>query len=131
MPDNLMTEQILLVDDNSIQATTRKAILERVGFTVKTFISAKEALLYLKEDTHNSVGLVITDHLMPELSGTAFVFQLRALNQTVPVVVLSGLDDAEEEYKDYNIIFRTKPIAPDELQSLAIRLLSTHASHAV
>lgn len=126
-----MTEQILLVDDNSIQATTRKAILERVGFSVKTFISAREALLFLKEDTQNSVGLVITDHIMPELSGTAFVFQLREWNKTVPVIVLSGMEEAEEEYKDLNIIFRTKPIAPDELQALAIRLLSAHASHAV
>ena len=126
-----MPEQILLVDDNSIQATTRKAILERVGFSVTTFTSAKDALLFLKEEGKDSVGLVITDHIMPELSGTAFVFQLRQWNQKVPVIVLSGLEEAEDEYKGYNIIFRTKPIAPDELQALAIRLLNTPISQTV
>ncbi len=119
-----MHEQILLVDDNPIQATTRKAILERVGFTVKTFFSAKDALLYLREDKEESVGLVITDHIMPELSGTAFVFQLRQQNRHVPVIVLSGMEEAEVEYQEFNIIFRTKPIAPDELQALAVRLLN-------
>ena len=116
-------EQILLVDDNSIQATTRKAILERVGFSVKIFLSAEEALLYLKEDTAASIGLVITDHIMPEMPGTAFVRQLRQMNRGIPLVVLSGLEDAEAEYRDYDVVFRVKPIAPDELQSLVVRLL--------
>ncbi|HUZ03868.1 MAG TPA: response regulator [Acidobacteriaceae bacterium] len=120
---NETLEQILLVDDNSIQAATRKAILERVGFSVKIFLSAQEALLYLQNDTNAPVGLVITDHIMPEMPGTAFVHQLRQSNRLIPVVVLSGLEDAEEEYREYNVIFRVKPIAPDELQALAVRLL--------
>ncbi len=119
-----MYERILLVDDNPIQAVTRKAILERVGLSVQTFTSARDALLFLQADVEKSIGLVIVDHIMPELSGTAFVRQLREWNPQIPVVVLSGLDEAEAEYQDYNVIFRPKPIAPDELQALAVRLLN-------
>ncbi|HUZ05405.1 MAG TPA: response regulator [Acidobacteriaceae bacterium] len=120
-----MQSHILLVDDNPIQAVTRKAILERKGFSVKTFTSARGALRFLEEDVEESIGLVITDHIMPELSGTAFVCQLRDINSQIPVVVLSGLAEAEEEYQEYNVVFRTKPISPDELQALAISLLQS------
>ncbi len=122
-----MHEQILLVDDNPIQAVTRKAILERVGLSVQTFTSARDALLFLQADVQKLIGLVMVDHIMPELSGTAFVRQLREWNTQMPVIVLSGLDEAEAEYQDYNVIFRTKPIAPDELQALAVHLLNASA----
>ncbi|MGC9291566.1 MAG: response regulator [Acidobacteriaceae bacterium] len=120
-----MMPQVLLVDDNPIQAVTRKAILERVGFTVKTFLSAKEALRFIENDVECAINMVITDHIMPEMSGTAFVCQLRELNSQVPVIVLSGMAEAEEEYEEYNVVFRTKPIAPDELQAMAIGLLDS------
>jgi CheY-like chemotaxis protein len=124
-----MMPQVLLVDDNPIQAVTRKAILERVGFTVKAFLSAKEALHFIESDVECAINMVITDHIMPEMSGTAFVCQLRELNSQVPVIVLSGLAGAEEEYEEYNVVFRTKPIAPDELQAMAIGLLDTPIIH--
>ena len=120
-----MAVQILLVDDNPIQAITRRLILEHSGFSVKTYTSAKQALNALEMDTEHAIDLVITDHIMPELSGTAFVCQLREINSQIPVVVLSGMAEAEEEYQDYNVIFRTKPIAPHELQALVVGLVNS------
>ncbi|HEX4022943.1 MAG TPA: response regulator [Acidobacteriaceae bacterium] len=126
-----MQPQILLVDDNPIQAVTRKAILERTGFSVKAFNSAREALRFLKEEEGKSIELVITDHIMPELAGPAFVRLLRDINPQIPVVVVSGLADAENEYQGYNVVFRTKPVAPDELQALAISLLDSPINEIV
>lgn len=120
-----MAPQILLVDDNPIQAVTRRAILERTGATVKTFLSAKEALRYIESATEGDFRMIITDHIMPEMSGTAFVCGVRKWSKRVPIVVLSGLAEAEQEYQEYNVVFRTKPVSPDELQALAVGIIDT------
>jgi DNA-binding NtrC family response regulator len=119
-----MTADILLVDDNAVQATTRRSILMRTGRTVAIAGGASQAL-HLLEDSRlaSSLGLVITDHCMPGMNGPAFVAELRELLPSVPVVVLSGFPDVEPEYDDLNVVFRMKPVAPDQLIKLAEALL--------
>ena len=83
-----------------------------------------EALAMLRDASLlNSLGLVITDHCMPGMNGPEFVRRLRERLPFVPVVVLSGLPDVEDEYQETNIIFRMKPVAPDQLIALAESLL--------
>ena len=55
---------------------------------------------------------------MPEASGAEFVKLLREVNPTVPVIVITGLAEAEEEYVGLNVTFRQKPCPPVELISL-------------
>jgi DNA-binding response OmpR family regulator len=69
------------------------------------------------------VGLVVTDHLMPGMNGPEFVSRLRTRFPDLPVVVLSGLAEAEDEYDDLDVIFRVKPFPPDELLALVRSLL--------
>ena len=71
----------------------------------------------------DTLGLVITDHCMPRMNGPQFVDLLRRRLPTVPVLVLSGLPDVEEEYDGLDIVFRVKPMAPDQLLSLVDALL--------
>ncbi len=115
-----MAADILLVDDNCIQATTRKAILARSGRSVALASDGRQALDFLKE---SSVGLVITDHLMPGMNGPEFVSQLRLSYPNLPVLVLSGLAEAEDEYRDLDVMFRVKPFPPDELLALVRSVL--------
>ena len=61
------------------------------------------------------IGLIITDHLMPEMSGAEFVHELRSTHAAIPVMVISGLEEAETEYAGMNVLFRLKPLLPDEL----------------
>ena len=115
----MMSRQILLVDDNAIQATTRRIILEKTGCSIKVSSSAAEALEYLADPARlAATGLLITDHLMPNMNGPELVAQLRDQDIDIPVVVLSGLPDAELQYEDLNIIFRLKPFPPDSLIEL-------------
>jgi CheY-like chemotaxis protein len=120
-----MIAEILLVDDNCIQATTRKAILARSGRSVAVACNGEQALMMLEQTgTPTPVGLVVTDHLMPGMNGPAFVDQLRSRFPDLPVLVLSGLADAEDEYQDLDVIFRVKPFAPDDLLALVRSLLA-------
>ncbi len=111
-----MSANILLVDDNPIQAATRRMILEKSGRPVKVAEDGLAALaLFPAEGPDCPFRMIITDHLMPEMNGPELVRTLRDRCVTVPVLVLSGLPDAEAAYEGLNVIFRLKPFAPDAL----------------
>lgn len=119
-----MTADILLVDDNAVQATTRRTILLKTGRTVAIASDAIRALEMLKDRALlDSLGLVITDHSMPGMNGPEFVAELRDRLPLVPVVVLSGFPDVESEYEGLNIQFRMKPVPPDQLIAMVQGLL--------
>ena len=111
-----MTSAVLLIDDNAVQAATRQTILRRAGYFVLAVLNPRRALEQLKNDEFPAdIGLIITDHLMPEMSGAAFVHELRETHAELPVMVISGLEDAEPEYAGMNVLFRLKPLLPDSL----------------
>ena len=84
----------------------------------------QQALELLNEPgSVDPIGLVITDHLMPVMSGPEFVAELRRRGYTLPVIVLSGLPDAEAAYQGLNVVFRLKPFDPDSLIRLVQDLL--------
>jgi CheY-like chemotaxis protein len=118
----VMSADILLVDDNAIQAATRKAILIRSGHSVVVAGDGKQALEYLRKA--GPVSLVVTDHLMPGMNGPEFVTLLRSEYPQLPVLVLSGLPEAEDDYVDIDVIFRVKPLPPEQLIGLVRTLLS-------
>lgn len=111
---------ILIVDDNPIQAVTRRLILERAHLPVVLADSGQSAVEKMQSGEHFS--MLITDHLMPEMSGPELVKHVRATS-TMPILVLSGLPEAEAEYDGLDVFFRLKPIQPEELISLSKTLL--------
>jgi CheY-like chemotaxis protein len=117
-----MTSRILLVDDNHIQSATRRSILEVSGRQVCVALQGGQALELLN-NPENSIGLIVTDHLMPVMSGPQFVAEVRRRGFTLPVVVLSGLPDAESAYDGLNVVFRLKPCDPESLIRLVQELL--------
>lgn len=114
--------QVLLVDDNPLQLTTRQAILRRAGVDVHVATTAQSALALLRAHA-DQIKLVVTDHVMPEASGTEFVRLLREVTPELPVIVVSGMAEAEDEYSGMNVTFRQKPIQPDDFISLVRRQL--------
>ena len=89
------------------------------GFEVCTASTAESAHALLRsEPGSESVGVIVTDHILPDASGAEFVRQLRELKPSVPVIVITGLPDAEAEYAGLGVIFRQKPCPPPELIAL-------------
>jgi CheY-like chemotaxis protein len=119
-----MTSRILLVDDNHIQSATRRAILEGCGRDVNIAQQGRQALELLDQpDATLGIGLIITDHLMPVMSGPEFVAEVRRRGFTLPIIVLSGLPDAESTYEGLDVVFRLKPFDPDSLIRLVQDLI--------
>lgn len=119
-----MSSAVLLLDDNAIQAATRQTILKRAGYFV---IAALNPARALEQFQHNEfpeeIGLVITDHVMPGMSGARFVQELRKIRPVLPVLVISGLEEAEAEYDGLNVVFKLKPLLPDLLLETVHKLL--------
>lgn len=112
--------KLLLIDDNPVQLRIRETVLRDAGFDVTVATTAASALALLRSETNTgSVGAIITDHVMPGASGADFVRELRKVNREVPVIVVSGMAEAEEEYEGLNVSFRQKPCPPPELIALA------------
>ena len=109
--------QVLLVDDNPIQLSVRETVLRNAGFQVSVATTAGSALATLRA-FGDHIGVIVTDHLMPEASGSELVRQIRASGNWIPVIVLSGLTEAESEYQGLEVVFRVKPLPPPELIAL-------------
>ena len=111
--------QVLLLDDNPVQLTVRELVLRKAEIETHVATNAPSALALLRSDLgRQKIGAVVTDHLMPNMDGVEFVKQLRAFNPKMPVIVISGLPDADQEYNGLNVIFRLKPCDPEDLIAL-------------
>jgi DNA-binding response OmpR family regulator len=111
-----MPSTLLLIDDNAVQAATRQTILRRAGHFVIAALNPSRALEQIQTGEFPAeIQLVITDHMMPEMSGADFVRALRKTHPRLPVLVISGLQDAEEEYSGLDVTFRMKPVLPENL----------------
>jgi CheY-like chemotaxis protein len=119
-----MTPTVLLIDDNAVQAATRQTILKRAGYFVIAVLSPERALEQFRGDEFPSpIDLIITDHVMPGMNGAEFVRKVRDFSPDVPVLVISGMEEAESEYEGLNTHFRLKPLLPDNLLASVHRLV--------
>ncbi len=126
-----MQRTILLIDDNAIQAATRQTILKRAGYFVIPVLNPQRALEQFQgKEFPAPIDLVITDHIMPGMSGAEFVGELRKSHPDLPVLVISGMEEAEEEYANFNVTFRLKPVMPEQLLSTVSRMAEGEAPAA-
>lgn len=120
--------EVLLIDDNPLQLRVREAVLRNGGFRVEVATTAVSALALL-HTLADRIGVVVTDHAMPEHSGSELVRAIRAENNWLPVIVLSGLPEAMAEYDGLDVVFRVKPLPPTELIELVQTCLRQGTGH--
>jgi CheY-like chemotaxis protein len=120
--------QVLLVDDNPVQLSVREAVLRKAGFQVSIATTAESALATLRT-LGDRIGVIVTDHLMPGRSGPELVRRIRAENDWIAVIVLSGMPDANSEYEGLEVVFRAKPLPPPELIELVRSSLAQANRH--
>jgi CheY-like chemotaxis protein len=127
--NSFMTPGVLLIDDNAVQAATRQAILRRGGYSAIAVLNPRRALEQLRgRDFPVPIRLIITDHVMPEMNGSAFVKELRLMDPEMPVMVISGLEEARQEYAGMNVEFLLKPLHPEHLLENVQHLVESSGS---
>jgi DNA-binding NtrC family response regulator len=82
-------ESILVVDDEHTVTAVVLKVLRRFGYTVTVINNPKKALDRFKT-TPNAFDLLLTDLTMPELSGLRLAAEMRAIDNTLPVVLMTG-----------------------------------------
>ncbi len=103
----------LLVDDEELVRVSTADMLTDLGYSVVEAASGEAAMRLLEQGRR--FDLLITDHLMPGLSGTELVRAVRAARPEVPVLLVSGYGEREE--LDADLPRLTKPFRKDELAS--------------
>jgi CheY-like chemotaxis protein len=103
-------ELILCVDDEENQLAVRKLVLESKGYAVLTAASGQQALGLLAQ---HQVDLVLSDHLMPGLTGAELARQIKAQMPELPVILISAVNEipADAAYADLFMSKLDGPIA--------------------
>ncbi len=83
-------EVVLLVDDDSAVMRLSRRVLERLGYQVLTAATPAEALHLARDERAGDVHLLITDVVMPGMSGRALADQLLTLYPDIRVLFMSG-----------------------------------------
>ena len=113
---------VLLAEDDPALRRYLQIVLLRAGYNV---FAASDGLEAMKLLLSHSFDVVVTDAVMPNLSGHELCRFVRSSERLshLPLVLLSALDpkNAETEQAD---VFLTKPISPERLLECLERLVS-------
>jgi CheY-like chemotaxis protein len=101
----------LLVDDEELVRNSAAEMLDELGYTVHQASSAEEAIHLLNGGL--SVDVLVSDHLMPGMSGAELARLMLAEKKVRRVLIISGY--AEEEGLDFSLPRLTKPFRQHQL----------------
>jgi CheY-like chemotaxis protein len=111
------TETILVAEDQSEVRALARMILGRHGYTVLEARSGAEALEIVREHA-TPIDLLLTDVIMPVMSGRELVTELERTHPHIRVLYASGYtDEAIERHGmlDPGLAFLQKPFTPKSL----------------
>jgi two-component system cell cycle sensor histidine kinase/response regulator CckA len=107
------TETILMVDDEELLLTMGQTILSSYGYTVLVAISGKKALeIFAKNEC--PIDLLLTDLVMPNMSGRELVEQVRQVSPFTRILCTSGFIRPSLE-EQYHASYLQKPFTSRDL----------------
>jgi two-component system, NtrC family, sensor kinase len=121
----MATTPILIIDDEPGVLEGLRDFLEDEGYEVHEAMEAKEGLKVFQSVKPN---LVLTDLRMPGMSGMELIGEIRKINTTTPIIVLTGygtLESAIDAIRLNVFDFITKPIELDFLKTTLEKAKST------
>ena len=117
--------RILLVDDETTVRQFGGQYLRDSGHYVETADDGEQALQRFKDDKWD---LVITDRVMPKLSGDGLAKAIRKLDATIPIILITAFADrssgSEAENAPFAMILR-KPFTRETLTAAVSSCLLT------
>ena len=112
-------KRILVVDDERSIRTTVKIFLEEAGYAVDVAEDAEAAMAVLRR---KPVDLVLTDIILPRVSGVDLLRQIRQISPDVQVVMMTGeptLETAAEARNLGAVDYLQKPFGKKDILKAA------------
>jgi CheY-like chemotaxis protein len=115
--DRLKRLSVLAVDDDPLVRLGMVAMIEDLGHDVAEAGSAAEALALLA--TPHPIDVVITDHSMPGMTGTALIAEIGRLYPSIMTVLATGYGDATPDgVIAADIVRLRKPFTEDDVAAV-------------
>jgi signal transduction histidine kinase/CheY-like chemotaxis protein len=114
----------LLVDDEDLVRSSTADMLVEMGFQVIESNSGADALQKLTRLPH--IDLLVTDHLMPAMTGPELARAVRRERPRTAIVVISGYSEASDMPPD--LLHLEKPFLQADLATTVARALSVPAA---
>ncbi len=117
-------ERVLLVDDEVAVVRATKDLLEDCGYAVEAFTQPASALKQFLA-LSNAFDVVVTDNLIPEMTGLEFAQAIRESNASIPIVLMSGYIDDKADRNPAITVSISKPTSGRELSNLIQQVVQT------
>ena len=125
--ENDRQTSVLLAEDDRALRRLLEVVLERAGYRV---FSASDGIEAMKLVLSASIDIVVTDAMMPNLSGHEFCRFLRnspSLSH-LPIILLSALERKDNAGPEQADVFLAKPVSGETLIACIEKLLATKNS---
>ena len=112
--------RVLLVEDDPCVATASKAVLEHLGYLVMMANDGRQGLELI---IAAQPDIVVTDVMMPVMSGLEMIERARAVPYEGPIVVCSAVP--EHEYRNHPVrydAFLQKPYRMKDMETILANL---------
>lgn len=81
---------ILVVDDENVPRMLRCLILQKQGYQIVAADSGRKAIQLLAD---GGIDLVLSDQMMPSMTGTELTRTIKASRPSMPVILISGVNE--------------------------------------
>lgn len=132
LPDHVISDTILVIDDEPASLYLLTSLLEDEGYRVVKADSPQKGLQCVVRE---KIDLILLDILLPEMDGFEFCSLLKRTESTcrIPVILVTALDSVEAKVKGIQAgadDFLTKPPAPEELLARVKALIHLKKSNS-
>jgi two-component system, OmpR family, response regulator VanR len=127
---NFSKQTILIIEDNLENLELMIEIFESEFSSVYTATNGYEALEVLKI---NQINVILCDINIPKLNGLETINEIRKINYSIPIIIISAYSDSENLLKASNSNIQgyfTKPLTLDKVEKIMDKIFH-HQNHEI